>query len=71
MDNCEHVIEAAASLVEHVLTRCGASSVLATSRSPLRLPDEDVVIVAPLPTVPGGAQRHSSSSTARWPPVDR
>jgi predicted ATPase/DNA-binding SARP family transcriptional activator len=55
LDNCEHVVDAAASLVEHLLDRCETSSVLATSRSALRLPDEAVVVVPPLPTTPGGA----------------
>jgi predicted ATPase/DNA-binding SARP family transcriptional activator/tetratricopeptide (TPR) repeat protein len=55
LDNCEHVLDAAASLVEHLLDRCAASFVLATSRAALRVPGEDVVIVEPLPTAPGGA----------------
>ena len=38
LDNCEHVLDAAASLVEYVLVGCEASSVLATSRSALRVP---------------------------------
>ena len=55
LDNCEHLVDAAASLVEHMLTRCETSSVLATSRSALRVPGEEVVVVAPLSTTPGGA----------------
>src|SRR4029079_2052034 len=53
--NCEHVLDAVASLVEYVLVRCEGSSVLATSRSVLRVPDDDVFVVAPLLTAPGGA----------------
>ena len=55
VDNCEHVLEAAASLVDHLLAHCLGTSVLATSRAALRVSGEDVVSVAPLPTEPGGA----------------
>ena len=55
VDNCEHVLEAAASLVDHLLARCPGTSVLATSRAALRVSGEDVVSVAPLSTEAGGA----------------
>jgi len=54
LDNCEHVLDSVASLVESVLADCEGSSVLATSRSALRVPEEDVFSVAPLLTAPGG-----------------
>jgi predicted ATPase len=54
LDNCEHVLDAVASLVEFVLTASGGSSVLATSRSALRVADEDLFVVAPLQTAVGG-----------------
>jgi len=40
VDNCEHVIERSAEVVEALLVGCGEASVLATSRVPLRLPGE-------------------------------
>ncbi|OYV68471.1 MAG: hypothetical protein B7Z67_13165, partial [Acidiphilium sp. 21-60-14] len=40
LDNCEHVIEAAAALAEAVLARNAGITLLATSRSPLGLPGE-------------------------------
>ncbi len=49
LDNCEHVIDAASSIAEHLAVQCGAT-VLATSRAALRVPNEDVVHVAPLST---------------------
>jgi predicted ATPase len=52
LDNCEHVIEAAAGLVDEVLERCPAVAVLATSREALGVQGEQVHPVAPLP-LPG------------------
>ncbi|WP_446040602.1 ATP-binding protein [Streptomyces sp. SID1121] len=49
LDNCEHVIGAAAELVEGLLTRCPGVTVLATSREPLGVPGESVRPVEPLP----------------------
>ncbi|MFE7315710.1 BTAD domain-containing putative transcriptional regulator [Streptomyces sp. NPDC057555] len=49
LDNCEHVIGAAAELVERLLTSCPGVTVLATSREPLAVPGEAVRPVEPLP----------------------
>ncbi|MFI6653623.1 ATP-binding protein [Streptomyces sp. NPDC050529] len=49
LDNCEHVIEAAAALADHLLARCPELTVLATSREPLGVPGEFVRPVEPLP----------------------
>ncbi len=48
LDNCEHVIEAAAGLVEHIVRQCPGVSVLATSRQPLGVEGEQIVAIAPL-----------------------
>ncbi|GHE68568.1 AfsR/SARP family transcriptional regulator [Streptomyces capitiformicae] len=48
LDNCEHVVAAAAHLAEHLLQRCPALTVLATSREPLGVPGELVRPVEPL-----------------------
>ncbi|MEU2427775.1 BTAD domain-containing putative transcriptional regulator [Streptomyces sp. NPDC007851] len=48
LDNCEHVIEAAAALAETLLTRCPGLTILATSREPLGVPGESVRPVEPL-----------------------
>ncbi|MEU9193986.1 BTAD domain-containing putative transcriptional regulator [Streptomyces hundungensis] len=50
LDNCEHVIGAAAELAEYLLGRCPHLVVLATSREPLGVPGELVRPVEPLPT---------------------
>ncbi|MGW8849974.1 AfsR/SARP family transcriptional regulator [Streptomyces xiamenensis] len=52
LDNCEHVITAAATLAETLLTHCPRLTVLATSREPLGVPGERVRPVEPLPPAP-------------------
>ncbi|MFH8407423.1 ATP-binding protein [Streptomyces sp. NPDC018019] len=49
LDNCEHVIDAAAGLAHAVLAGCPGVTVLATSREPLGVPGESVRPVEPLP----------------------
>ncbi|MEG8276094.1 BTAD domain-containing putative transcriptional regulator [Streptomyces sp. AHA2] len=48
LDNCEHVVGAAAHLAETLLTRCPRLTILATSREPLCVPGESVRPVEPL-----------------------
>ena len=52
VDNCEHVIDSAAALIEDILSRCPGITVLATSREALAIPDEVQVTVGPLETPP-------------------
>ncbi|AXG77513.1 AfsR/SARP family transcriptional regulator [Streptomyces paludis] len=52
LDNCEHVIEAAAALAHELLAHCPELTVLATSREPLGVPGEIVRPVGPLPPDP-------------------
>ncbi|MFG2991371.1 BTAD domain-containing putative transcriptional regulator [Streptomyces sp. NPDC048257] len=49
LDNCEHVIGAAAELAERLLTHCPGVRILATSREPLGVPGESLRPVEPLP----------------------
>ncbi|MFJ3894548.1 MULTISPECIES: AfsR/SARP family transcriptional regulator [unclassified Streptomyces] len=49
LDNCEHVVDAAARLVETLLEHCPGLTVLATSREPLGVPGELLRPVEPLP----------------------
>ncbi|MFC1403567.1 MULTISPECIES: BTAD domain-containing putative transcriptional regulator [Streptacidiphilus] len=49
LDNCEHVVGAAAELAQTLLTRCPGLTVLATSREPLGVPGELLYPVEPLP----------------------
>src|SRR6266702_2531639 len=55
LDNCEHVIEAAAALAGHVLAACPRLRILATSRQPLRIDGETLCPVPPLPIPPAPA----------------
>jgi len=55
LDNCEHVIGAAAELAETLLTHCPGLTILATSREPLGVPGELVRPVEPL--LPDSARR--------------
>ncbi len=48
LDNCEHVTDEVADLVDILLERTSESRWLATSREPLQLPDERQVHVSPL-----------------------
>ncbi|GAA1925053.1 AfsR/SARP family transcriptional regulator [Streptantibioticus ferralitis] len=52
LDNCEHVIGAAARTAEALLAHCPGVTVLATSREPLGVPGEAVRPVEPLPPPP-------------------
>jgi predicted ATPase/class 3 adenylate cyclase len=49
LDNCEHLLDAAAGLVETVLARCPSVRVLATSREALDVPGEQVIRLRSLP----------------------
>src|SRR5829696_1640685 len=52
-DNCEHLVEGVAKLVDHLLARCPRLSVLATSREPLGIAGELLHPVGPL-AIPDG-----------------
>jgi len=65
-DNCEHLVEAAAALVDHLLARCPELSVLATSREPLGIAGELLHPVGPL-AVPDG--RVSPAEALAYPAV--
>jgi predicted ATPase/DNA-binding winged helix-turn-helix (wHTH) protein len=55
LDNCEHVIDAAAGLAEALLHADGRLHVIATSREPLRAEGEWVYRVPPLDVPPEGS----------------
>ncbi len=49
VDNSEHIVEAAAEMIERIVQHCAGVSVLVTSRQPLDIEGERIVVVAPLP----------------------
>ena len=54
LDNCEHVIDAAREVANEINTAATSVVILATSREPLRLLDEQVMVLEPL----GRTRRH-------------
>ncbi len=54
LDNCEHVVEASAVLVDSILSSCPHVRILATSRQPLGMSDEVTFRVPSLALPPGG-----------------
>jgi len=65
LDNCEHLVEAAAQLAEQLLTLCPGLRVLATSREPLAIFGEALVVVPPL----GQPAADADAKTARTYPA--
>ncbi|GAA2791143.1 ATP-binding protein [Saccharopolyspora taberi] len=61
LDNCEHVIGAAAQFVHELLGWCPGLRVLATSREPLALTGEALLPVGPLGLPDGGAPEDSDA----------
>jgi len=72
LDNCEHLLEATAELANVVLDRCPTVTILATSRTPLRVRNERVMRLAPL-TIPaaGATPREVAASGAAHLFTDR
>lgn len=48
VDNCEHLLDATAGLLERIVQHCPGVSVLATSRQPLGMEGERIVVLPPL-----------------------
>ena len=73
LDNCEHVVDAVAELVDQVLSAAPGVRVLATSREPLALTGETLCPVASLALPPDPAEpptTHSASVHDDHPPTD-
>jgi predicted ATPase/DNA-binding SARP family transcriptional activator len=48
LDNCEHLVEASARLADHLLAQCAKLRILTTSREPLGIVGETLLVVPPL-----------------------
>lgn len=68
LDNCEHMIDAAAEVVERILRHASTVHILATSREAFRLPVEVVRILQPL-ALPPLAAEITGEQALQWPAV--
>ncbi|MFR9725440.1 BTAD domain-containing putative transcriptional regulator [Streptomyces sp. MS19] len=64
LDNCEHLVDAAARLADHLLGHCPGLRVLATSREPLGITGESLSPVPPLSTPGPGATPDEALASA-------
>ncbi|QGU06434.1 Putative HTH-type transcriptional regulator [Corynebacterium occultum] len=64
LDNCEHVLQATAEVVDVLLAMAPRCRVLATSREPLGISGEYVCVVPPLSTPPLSTQLSSTEQAA-------
>ena len=55
LDNCEHLLDTAATITQQLLSRCPDLRILATSREPLAVPGERQFQLGPLATPPADA----------------
>jgi predicted ATPase/DNA-binding CsgD family transcriptional regulator len=62
LDNCEHLIQACAELVQALLEACPSLTILATSREPLGIAGEVLRIVPPLSLPDRGAGKDYASA---------
>ncbi|MBK9051159.1 MAG: adenylate/guanylate cyclase domain-containing protein [Chloroflexi bacterium] len=56
LDNCEHLVDAAANLVAHLLSKCPSLRILTSSREPLGLTGEHSYAVPTLSMPPSGSR---------------
>jgi predicted ATPase len=70
VDNCEHLVDAAAGVIDALLTRCSALHVVATSREALGIEDEHVVSVRTLDPVSAAPELFRQRSGAAGADVD-
>ena len=71
-DNCEHVVDAVASLAEHLLVRLPSVDILATSREALRIRGEWVQRLESLEAPPApalGAAPLTGAQAMAWPAI--
>ncbi|HSP29151.1 MAG TPA: adenylate/guanylate cyclase domain-containing protein, partial [Ilumatobacteraceae bacterium] len=76
LDNCEHVFTGARQLVNAILVGCPGTTVIATSREPLRLQGETVMPIRPLDAETEGVEllverasaEHGVGARPNWDP---
>ena len=70
LDNCEHVVESAATTCRALAERCPEVKVLATSREPLAIGDEQLVPLPPLDPAGAGAELFAQRALSLDPSFD-
>ena len=68
LDNCEHVIDASRDLAAALIRGCADLSIVATSREPLALAEEQVWPLLPL-AVPHGGELEPPESLLQYPAI--
>ncbi|MGW4340470.1 ATP-binding protein [Rhodococcus koreensis] len=68
LDNCEHLLEACARLVETLLREAPELHILATSREPLGIHGEGICLIPPL-TTPPAQQTHTANAVVHYEAV--
>ncbi|UJW77165.1 ATP-binding protein [Rhizobium sp. SL42] len=68
LDNCEHVIDAVADVVDHIMRQTSVVHILATSREAFRLSGETIHLLGPL-AVPLATDNLSAQHALEWPAV--
>lgn len=62
LDNCEHLVSAAAQAADYLLQNCPRVQILATSREPLGVPGEEPYRMPSLPVPPEGSTPDAQSA---------
>lgn len=70
LDNCEHVLDGAAAVVDALIESCPGVHVIATSRARLGVEDERTIPVGPLDPVRWGAELFRACAAAADPGFD-
>ncbi|RYE39137.1 MAG: LuxR family transcriptional regulator [Hyphomicrobiales bacterium] len=68
LDNCEHLLEACAILVETLLRESPELHIVATSREPLGIHGEGICLIPPL-TTPPAQQAHTANAVVHYEAV--
>ncbi|WP_284988103.1 MULTISPECIES: ATP-binding protein [unclassified Arthrobacter] len=69
LDNCEHLLQAAAELTARILQEAQGVRIIATSREPLGIAGERICLIPPL-AVPSPAEEHTLESLEQFEAVN-
>lgn len=69
LDNCEHVVDAAAACAARILSQCPGVTILATSREPMRVGGERVRRLSGLSAPPASSSPISAAEALTFPAI--